>query len=112
MLCAPNDHPERFARYYAKRAPCNLGKPSGQPAEANHSSIVARLGPGSTQGVVIQITDLLSRQAELNNANTIADAKYKLLSAKLAREAEAQNKPEEAKALRALSSLGREGCWK
>jgi hypothetical protein len=41
--------------------------------------------------MVIQINDLLSCQAELDNANTSADAKYKLLSAKLAREAEAQN---------------------
>jgi hypothetical protein len=56
------DHPERFAQFYVKRIPGNLGKSSSQPAESNHSSVVAHLGPGSTQDIVMQITDLYSRQ--------------------------------------------------
>jgi hypothetical protein len=62
--------------------------------------------------MVAQINDLLSRQSELDTANANADAKYKLISAQLAREAEEQNKPEEAKVLRTLSSFGYNEYWK
>jgi len=63
------EHPERFACYYIRCIPGgNLGKSSSQPAEANHVSIIAHLGPGSTQDMVIQIKDILgSRQTELDN---------------------------------------------
>jgi hypothetical protein len=106
------DHPERFAWHYIKCIPGNLGKSSSQPAKANHASITAHLGPGSTQDMVTQINDLLSRQSTLDTANANADAKYKLISDQLACEAEEQNKPEEAKALRTLSSFGYNEYWK
>jgi hypothetical protein len=106
------DHPERFACYYIKRIPCNLGKTSSQPAKANHSSVIAHLGPGSQKDMVIQIKDLLARQAEIDTSHRNTDARYKLISAQLAREAEKQNKPEEAKALRMLSSFGYNDYWK
>jgi hypothetical protein len=106
------DHPERFARHHIKRIPGNLGKTSSQSAEANHASIIAHLGPGSTQDMVVQINDLLNRQAELDAANTNADAKYKLVSAKLAREAEEKTMLQEAAALRTLSRFGYNEYWK
>jgi hypothetical protein len=62
--------------------------------------------------MVTQINDLLSRQSTLDTANANADAKYKLISDQLACEAEEQNKPEEAKALRTLSSFGYNEYWK
>jgi hypothetical protein len=62
--------------------------------------------------MVTQINDLLSQQSELDTANANADAKYKLISAQLAREAEEQNKPKEAKALWTLSSFGYNEYWK
>jgi hypothetical protein len=105
------DHPERFARYYIKRIPCNLGKTSSQPAEANHSSVIAHLGPGSQKDMVIQIKDLLARQAEIDMSHRNTDARYKLVSAQLAHEAEKRNKPEEAKALQMLSSFGYNDYW-
>jgi len=106
------DHPERFARYYVKRIPGNLGKTSSQPAEANHSSAVAHLGPGSTQDMVIQIKDLLSRQRELDTAHTSTDARYKLLATQKARELKAQNNLSEAEALCTLSNWGYNEYWK
>jgi hypothetical protein len=62
--------------------------------------------------MVIQIKDLLARQAEIDTSHRNTDARYKLISAQLAREAEKQNKPEEAKALRMLSSFGYNDYWK
>ena len=88
-----------------------LGKSRSQPAEANHASIVAHFGPGSTQDMVIQIKDLLSRQTELEIANTSADTKDKLLSDQLAHDTEAQKNISDAAALQTLSNWGYNEYW-
>jgi hypothetical protein len=62
--------------------------------------------------MVIQIKDLLTRQAEIDMSHRNMDARYKLVSAQLACEAEKQNKPEEAKVLWMLSSFGYNDYWK
>jgi hypothetical protein len=61
--------------------------------------------------MVIQIKDLLARQAEIDMSHRNTDARYKLVSAQLAHEAEKRNKPEEAKALQMLSSFGYNDYW-
>jgi hypothetical protein len=103
------DHPERFAQFYVKRIPGNLGKSSSQPAESNHSSVVAHLGPGSTQDIVMQITDLYSRQKRLADAHATEDAKYEKQSRLEARQA---NNESEEEALCALSKWGYNDYWK
>ncbi|EEC42900.1 predicted protein [Phaeodactylum tricornutum CCAP 1055/1] len=74
------DHPERFAHHFIKTIPGNLGKSSSQPAESNHSSVVARVGPGSSQDIVKEISALLYRRQDLANLHEQEDARYELLS--------------------------------
>ena len=106
------DHPNRSSCYYIKWIPGNMGKMSSQPAEAKlHASIIANCGPGSTQDMVIQIMDLLSRQTELEVANMSANTKYKLLSLWKAHEVEAQKDISEALALQTLSTWGYKEYW-
>ena len=102
------DHPERFAWYYVKHIPGNLGKSSSQAAESNHASIVAHLGPGSSKDMVFQIEGLLSREKELHAGHSSADARYKLLSIQCSLEATTQS---EASALLHLSKWGYNTYW-
>ena len=70
------DRPDRFALFFIKQITGNLGKTSSQPAEANHSSVITHLGPGSAQTMVSQISDLFERQETINARNAYDDAKY------------------------------------
>jgi hypothetical protein len=103
------DHPERFAQFYVKCIPGNLGKSSSQPAESNHSSVIAHLGPGSTQDMVLQITDLYTRQKRLAEAHATEDAKYEKQSRLDAHKADNES---EAEALCTLSKWGYNEYWK
>jgi hypothetical protein len=105
------DHPERFACYYIKRVPGNLGKTSSQPAEANHYSMVSHLGPELMQDMVVEIKGLLSRQQELKDQHSAADAKYKLLSDQKAHQLDAEGRILEANAVHSLSKWGYEDYW-
>jgi hypothetical protein len=103
-----NDHPERFAQFYMKCISGNHDKSSSQPAESsNHSSEIAHLGPGSTQDMVLQITDLYTRQKPLAEAHATKDTKYEKQSRIDARKADNES---EAEALYTLSKWGYNEC--
>jgi hypothetical protein len=102
------DHPERFAHYFIKRVPGNLRKKSSQPAESNHSSIVARVSAGSNQDMVRHIKALFDRQLELRDLHQQDDAKYEKISRSTAHET---NDPSEAEAIKTLSKFNYEDYW-
>ena len=98
------DHPERFAKHYVKRIPGNLDKTSSQPAESNHASVLSHLGRGSTQDMVMQISDLLDRQNHREEKYSHEDHTYRMQSHNEAKAAEEGNNVAEAMARRKLSA--------
>ena len=60
-----NEKKHMFAKYLIKKIPGNLGRQGSAPAECNHSSYVARIGPRSIENVADGIAKMLGRQKEL-----------------------------------------------
>ena len=76
-----HDARERFARYAVHATPCNEDRLGSSIAEANHASYVARIGGGSWDVPVTQVTDCILRMQELSNKRASIRDQYRQQSA-------------------------------
>lgn len=76
-LEAINRNRNRYAGYIRQRISGNLGLSGSAPAEQNHSSIVARIGPGGVFSISEYISKLLARQGDLARKEYESAIKHK-----------------------------------
>jgi hypothetical protein len=64
-LRAIHENPRQYAGYKRRSIPGNLGLMGSAPAEQNHSSVTARVGPGGIMSITENMSELLVRQQDI-----------------------------------------------
>jgi hypothetical protein len=64
-LRAIHENPRRYAGYKRRSIPGNMGLMGSAPAEQNHSSVTARVGPGGIMSITENMSELLVRQQDI-----------------------------------------------